>query len=296
MQSFLLVKVCVIVFALTFARFAATQNVNDDCAMAGTGAAGTCVLLQNCASALEDIAKNSLYPTNCGYQNGEQIVCCRKSPTAKPSPAPATRISEKSKQKNSRLALAFPHSVHACQSTIFSIQNASNTKHPYMNVFRCPLDWVWIPSRRKFFVAPSRMCRSLLAAKVCSFISHISWIIFHPQEKKNVLCSCQGERIPAHGKCTQHTYPQAQCFVYLILNGVLSMCFICIGIDRLWRRKYGRNEMVVWWLSNKRAIRVDSSSLCVHQTGVSSSTFSLFASDHKNESPISKYLLFIVSP
>lgn len=97
MQSFLLAKVCVIVFVLTFARFTSTQNVNDDCVMEGTGAAGTCVLLQNCVSALEDIAKNSLYPTNCGYQNGEQIVCCPTLPTAKPPSAPATRISEKSK-------------------------------------------------------------------------------------------------------------------------------------------------------------------------------------------------------
>lgn len=129
---------------------------------------------------------------------------------------------------------------------------------------------------------------------------HLFHIVNHisSAKKKNVLCSCQGERIPAHGKRTHHTYPPSQCFVYLILNGVLSMCSIYIGINRLWRRKYGRYEMAMWRLSNKRAIRVDSSSLCVHQTGVSSSTFSLFASDRclLYESPIGKYLLFIVSP
>lgn len=97
MASFCLIKICVIIFVLDIARLVPAQGVGDDCVMERTGAAGTCVLLQDCASALMDIANQSLYPTNCGYLNTEAIVCCRKAPTQKPTRPPATRISEKSK-------------------------------------------------------------------------------------------------------------------------------------------------------------------------------------------------------
>lgn len=52
-----------------------------------------------------------------------------------------------------------------------------------------------------------------------------------------------------------------------------------LGIDRLWRNNCKWNAMVVWRHFNKRAICVDSGSLCGHQTGVSSFLFKRHSSD-----------------
>lgn len=102
-------------------RFASTQSVNDDCIMERTGAAGTCVLLQNCASALMEIVQQSSYPTRCGFQNSDQIVCCPKPPIQKPTHLPALRISEHSKWKWIQ--------IHNVQQTMSCLTNRTNSSH-----------------------------------------------------------------------------------------------------------------------------------------------------------------------
>lgn len=99
MQTLWFSKICAIVLIVDSMRLASTQNVDDDCVMNGSGAAGTCVLLQNCPYAIMHIVNKAQYPTHCGFQNADQIVCCPKMTTPRPTlpPVGSMRISAQSK-------------------------------------------------------------------------------------------------------------------------------------------------------------------------------------------------------
>lgn len=72
-------------------------NVGDDCQVARSGAKGVCKIINECVEVIDDIRKNNLYPTQCGFRGRDQIVCCPVKIVIKPTVIPdATRISQKS--------------------------------------------------------------------------------------------------------------------------------------------------------------------------------------------------------
>lgn len=71
----------------------------DPCQVAGSGARGTCKLLEKCPAAIQELM-HSRYPAHCGWDGGLEIVCCQNPPSTKPPTRPPTtpdRISAMSK-------------------------------------------------------------------------------------------------------------------------------------------------------------------------------------------------------
>lgn len=75
------------------------EEVGDSCTVARTGAIGTCKIADDCSQVNDEIRRQSLYPTICGFSERELIICCpitQTSMTTK-STTPPIRISERSK-------------------------------------------------------------------------------------------------------------------------------------------------------------------------------------------------------
>jgi len=75
----------------------AQKDVGEQCKVARTGSAGTCKIIDDCPKVIDEIVKQQLYPTPCGYIKHKQIVCCPNPATqATTTQAPLlTRISQK---------------------------------------------------------------------------------------------------------------------------------------------------------------------------------------------------------
>lgn len=82
--------------------FINAQDIGDDCQVARSGARGECKIINDCMEVVDQIVKEGLFPTPCGFRGRDQIVCCPKKIqlTTTTTPAPA-RISQKSKCCNS---------------------------------------------------------------------------------------------------------------------------------------------------------------------------------------------------
>lgn len=80
----------------------AQQDVGDSCKVARTGGRGTCKIIDDCPTVINEIVKLSLYPTSCGFVGHKQIVCCPSPPSATTTTPPPiiTRISQRSKSIN----------------------------------------------------------------------------------------------------------------------------------------------------------------------------------------------------
>lgn len=111
------VMICT-VFASTNGAF-----VGDKCRMGGSGAEGVCVLITNCQYAVDNIVKHNIFPTQCGFQGRDQIVCCPKPPeTTKPTTTPApTRISQLSELSDSVKITANALPIIQCVNSVFFV-------------------------------------------------------------------------------------------------------------------------------------------------------------------------------
>lgn len=87
----------IVFYIATIISLCFTQNIGDDCQVARSGARGVCRIINNCQEVIEDIRKDNLFPTQCGFRGRDQIVCCPipVSVTTTTTPAPI-RISMKS--------------------------------------------------------------------------------------------------------------------------------------------------------------------------------------------------------
>lgn len=64
---------CVISFNLFGLCF--TLRLNDEC-ISRTGETGICTFINDCAQVLIEMQEQSLYPTICGFQRMQQVICC----------------------------------------------------------------------------------------------------------------------------------------------------------------------------------------------------------------------------
>lgn len=88
-------------FIINLIAYCNGQSVlNQSCQVARTGAPGICQFMRNCRSALVDFEKRGILPSGCGYENGQQIVCCASQTTTivPRIDVPVTRISQESKK------------------------------------------------------------------------------------------------------------------------------------------------------------------------------------------------------
>lgn len=74
-------------------------DVGEGCSVARSGAPGTCKLIDDCPVVINEITKQSLFPTSCGFLGHRQIVCCPNPATTTTTPKPTgpLRISQRSK-------------------------------------------------------------------------------------------------------------------------------------------------------------------------------------------------------
>lgn len=81
------------------------QNLlNKQCQVARTGASGTCQFMRQCRPVLVDFEEKGILPSNCGYENGQAVICCPSPTTIAPRiDVPITRISQESKETIDRL-------------------------------------------------------------------------------------------------------------------------------------------------------------------------------------------------
>lgn len=79
---------------------------SERCAVARTGGQGVCRLMRLCRPALIELEEKGLLPATCGFENGEQVVCCALPPTPKTTVAPISRISYQSECLRCAEALA----------------------------------------------------------------------------------------------------------------------------------------------------------------------------------------------
>lgn len=74
-------------------------SVGDSCQVARSGAQGVCKLINNCQPVIDDIVKQGLFPSQCGFVGRDQIVCCpipvSDTTTTTTTPRPS-RISQRS--------------------------------------------------------------------------------------------------------------------------------------------------------------------------------------------------------
>lgn len=75
-------------------------SVGDSCQVARSGAQGVCKVINNCQPVIDDIVKQGLFPSQCGFVGRDQIVCCpipvSDTTTTTTTPRPS-RISQRSK-------------------------------------------------------------------------------------------------------------------------------------------------------------------------------------------------------
>lgn len=94
--SFILIAKCVL-FVVIYAQL----ELNDQCQVARSGAAGVCRFYEDCPVVLNELIDHGLVPTKCGFLDRREIICCPLPPTPKPKPSitpqTANRISAKSK-------------------------------------------------------------------------------------------------------------------------------------------------------------------------------------------------------
>lgn len=61
----------VYLFAVCF-----SLQLNDECIASRTGENGICKLINDCPRIVLEIREQSKYPTICGFQRAQQIICC----------------------------------------------------------------------------------------------------------------------------------------------------------------------------------------------------------------------------
>lgn len=96
----LLVNISLIFFLhLTFGddmRFRDDLNEGNECLVTRSDASGTCQLLENCPTAIEEL-KNGGRPAHCGWKGFDEIVCCLNPVTEQTKPMRSDSRSARSK-------------------------------------------------------------------------------------------------------------------------------------------------------------------------------------------------------
>jgi len=72
-----------VVFIIGFLNAA---DVGDSCRAARSGAPGTCKIIEECTAVIDEIVKQRLFPSVCGFLGRKQVVCCPNPATTTTTP------------------------------------------------------------------------------------------------------------------------------------------------------------------------------------------------------------------